>query len=328
MSKDAQATKVDRNLFASVKLVGGTTVNGLLYGIALGLYCLCALSLFQELKCPGHRRHHIFTLIHLSLVMSCGLFVLAAMNWEVRVAFIDYAHYMKGGSLGYNLLFVSHLPIDVAIGGVRMVLYVLLLGIMIWRLWVIWNTSRYVTVVMTLPVLSLLAFLGFEIFTFVPTSHKSNDSLAPVRVFTSMVLGLATVVITGFLIVWRIVSFRRRHAKTLGQHALGSHYISIIAILVESFSLVAVWLSCELATNDRDYIWENSSSNLFLSQSEPFIIIIAYFLFMYRIIAKRAWTRDTERQLTTLQWNRSQQQTIDTESAFVIEIPPAHRRAG
>lgn len=44
--------------------------------------------------------------------------------------------------------------------------------------------------------------------------------------------------------------------------------------------------------------------------TEPFIRIIAFILLVYRVTTGRAWKRETEWQITSLQWNRSHHASV------------------
>lgn len=102
--------------------------------------------------------------------------------------------------------------------------------------------------------------------------------------------------------------------------------MGIIAMLIESYALDAVWSLITMLMfllgggpmrslfSDNDFvvkvIWVIMHHSLSEELSNiPLFKSLAYFFVVYRVSSGRSWTTQTERKLTTLQWNR------DPESA-------------
>lgn len=86
-------------LLEAFDILGRTTINGVLYGIALILYCLCARPLYQKL----HRLkpcRAMYSLGYISLLLFCMTGFLSTDIWVLRLAYINHADF-HGGVPGF-----------------------------------------------------------------------------------------------------------------------------------------------------------------------------------------------------------------------------------
>ncbi|KAF5357074.1 hypothetical protein D9756_006777 [Leucocoprinus leucothites] len=133
------------------------------------------------------------------------------------------------------------------------------------------------------------------------------------------------------LISTHIARQRRQHIKVMGESdpEIANQYLSIISMLVESFALESLWMLVMIildlfrllgkdsteefvqvtAVDGSSPLLDLSSSSHCLSQVDPImniLQILAYLLVTYRVTTNRAWKKDTEQQLSSLQWNRDE----------------------
>jgi hypothetical protein len=69
--------KADILLFETADVVGGTTLSAALYGFSFAFYCLTAQMLYGQLKDSNRRKQTFGTLAIMSLLMACGIIILA-----------------------------------------------------------------------------------------------------------------------------------------------------------------------------------------------------------------------------------------------------------
>ncbi|KXN87325.1 hypothetical protein AN958_08950 [Leucoagaricus sp. SymC.cos] len=280
-----------------------------MYGFAFALYCLSAWSLFKQRKDPDQSRKSLFALGHISIVMACGLIKLAVDTRGTQLSYIDHADYPDGGAYFYDANVFATTSVATASDSLMIFLDCLLFGTQIWRLWIVWSISRYVYLIVLVPTLSLLTYLALQIVTFTQieliTALQLDAVLEGLNLLTDLLITIP--------ILLRVILVRRHHAKIIGHSALGDggSLISVVAMIVESFAIVSIWVTAEIVVTSliSKEIRANSVIYLILAESEQFMRIIAYILLVYRVTTGRAWKRDTERQLTTLQWNRDPQTT-------------------
>ncbi|KXN84542.1 hypothetical protein AN958_12353 [Leucoagaricus sp. SymC.cos] len=315
------STSSGSSLLNAVFLIGLTTINGTLYGIAFTLFCLCALSLYLQLRDPEHRRQTIFTLVHMSFIMAIGLINLAVDARGMQESFINHADDPEGGGFMYHQDVSLHQPIALGCLALGVLFDCLLFGIQIWRLWVVLSSSRYAIFVIAPPVLASLAYLSIELFVVILTGKgKPAPSNGFFTAYES--LNVAVDLFVTLSIIACIMIVRKQQNKLMGKSTLGSQYTTIITILVESFALNTLWMTAEIATSQSNG-FQGYSAYYFLSGSQPYIQIISYLLIVYRVATGRAWKEDTGKKLTSLQFNRGLQ-TIEGTSRVAgttVEFP-------
>lgn len=99
MDSTAQLSRI--LLVEAIDLISQTTIRGVLVGIIVVLYILCAWSLYPGLKGPHRQRQTRFTFVCASVVVICKVVSFAIYS---RAAEISYANNNKfpGGVIAYE----------------------------------------------------------------------------------------------------------------------------------------------------------------------------------------------------------------------------------
>ncbi|KAF9447204.1 hypothetical protein P691DRAFT_671935 [Macrolepiota fuliginosa MF-IS2] len=304
MAANFPPAQAKSSLTEALDLIGSTTINGILCGMAFALYCLCAWSLYPQLRVPDQRKQAALTLIYTSLVILCELAIVALTTSVIRLVYIDHD---PGGLLNHE---------KVVPGGQRIAFFstssvaldFLTFGVQMQRLWVIWVATQYATIVILLPFLLYISFID-TILTIWPhypdiLSLKSGTALT---IATLGVESAFTLLVTG-LVITRLVIVRRRHMSTGLGSSMTREYVCIAAMLIESYALESAWSFIAMVLYAVGSPW----SVLFI-QCDDSIKVIAYLLVVYRVSKGRAWNNQTENQLSDLRWNHgTQTATVET----------------
>ncbi|KAF9443155.1 hypothetical protein P691DRAFT_788418 [Macrolepiota fuliginosa MF-IS2] len=161
-------------LWEDLDLISSTTINGVLYGIALSLYVLAARSLYPQLKDLHQRRRAIFIFVYNSVVMICGIIFLALATRGAQLSYIDHNTFV-GEPIEYQVTYLFSLPAGIAEDIFSTMIDILTLGIQIWRLWVIYSMTHYALAVIIFPLLLFLCFIGESVP--MPTLFGQNHQL-------------------------------------------------------------------------------------------------------------------------------------------------------
>ncbi|KAF9446269.1 hypothetical protein P691DRAFT_648185, partial [Macrolepiota fuliginosa MF-IS2] len=100
-----------------------------------------------------------FMFAYASVVMICGIVFLALNTWMVQLSYIDHNTF-PGAAEEYEVAYLFTRPGGITEGTFNIIIDVLTLGIQIWRLWVIYSTTRYAIAVIILPILLFLCYTG------------------------------------------------------------------------------------------------------------------------------------------------------------------------
>ncbi|XP_006464138.1 hypothetical protein AGABI2DRAFT_120914 [Agaricus bisporus var. bisporus H97] len=315
-------------LATQLELVSTTTTGGTLYGIAFCLYCLYLHASLPRLREHDRRRQAQFMMSYSSIIMLCGLCNLILNTWINQDAYIKHANF-PGGPLAYQKTTYLTQPAGIAVVLVCvLVIDILTAAIQIWRLWVIWSGTRYGRFVAILPSLCLAVFTALRIKTiyFNLTLTRANGNLFRQEArsqnasyaLQATITILSTVLIAGFLIVQRW-----RQKKLLGKsQVLSTPYLSVIAMLVESYAMDSIWAIIIGVLNSL-----NHPAIQFFGNTQPYIEIIAYLLVLYRVAngraygSQRAHEPQSERNnISSLHWNH----TTTTESDDITSGTDIH----
>ncbi|KAJ3570809.1 hypothetical protein NP233_g4160 [Leucocoprinus birnbaumii] len=270
-----------------------TTVEGTLYGLSFALYLTCCRLLLLELsKDKGRRRQNFFTLSHMSLIIICYLLGLAVDAKMVQVSWVDHPTAAPGGGWIYWLDVFSHTGIAGMGYVVAMLIELLTNGMQIWRFLALLGS-------IVIEIVVICDLIGHQIFI-----SSQGPNLSTARQGLTILTGL----IVTSLIGARIALVRRTHIQTMGKSESSNQYFSIIAMLVESFALEFIWTTISIATSFSDATGI-PAVNVAVTNLVPPIQIIAYLLVVYRVSTGRAWEKDTEEKLSSLQWNPDAQRT-------------------
>ncbi|KAJ8093874.1 hypothetical protein PM082_009741 [Marasmius tenuissimus] len=125
------------------------------------------------------------------------------------------------------------------------------------------------------------------------SSFWSGTAVRFALAYYSLTVGF-NIISTGFLIT-RLLVFRYRFRKYLGENHT-SKYASIVAMLVESYALVAVWTILFLGL----YIAKHPVQYIFLAPLIE-IQIISPLLILFRVCQGTAWNSNTEANISNFQ---------------------------
>lgn len=98
----AMVTKNELLLLEAFDIIGCTTTLGVFYGLAFSLYYLCASSLYLDLQNPDKRRHTMFSLGFISLLLFCATSCVVLEAMIIQQAYINHADF-PGGPFEYEL---------------------------------------------------------------------------------------------------------------------------------------------------------------------------------------------------------------------------------
>ncbi len=117
--------------YEAFDLISCTTIIGVSYGIALKLYCLCACSLYLQLREPDTGRQAKFTLGFISLLLFCTAIILALNSRVIQLAYVNHADF-PGGPLEYEDSYTPTIKIYGAVGStIDLVVEVLTMAIQV-----------------------------------------------------------------------------------------------------------------------------------------------------------------------------------------------------
>ncbi|KAF9441046.1 hypothetical protein P691DRAFT_685296 [Macrolepiota fuliginosa MF-IS2] len=298
-------------LTEDVDLISATTINGLLYGIALSLFFLCVQSLYPQLKAPHLQRQAIFILGYTSAVMICGFVYLALFTQITQLAYID--HNTSPGELhGYEQLLYGQ-PIGVVLSVFNTMVDALTLGTQLWCLWVVYHATQYEIIIMVLPVLLYLVGVDLQLLLLqYPNLVSQIYSFLGSQVFIGVMniaFQLAFTLLVTLLVIGRLLLIHRHHIKLMGATNISKLYMSIVTMFIESYALESAWVLASLIS----YIMGGIASLDFFSNCNVAIEMIAYFLVIYRVSTGRAQSKDARQQVTrSLEFNYSTGYTTQT----------------
>ncbi|KAF9443154.1 hypothetical protein P691DRAFT_764551 [Macrolepiota fuliginosa MF-IS2] len=291
-------------LWEDLDLISSTTINGVLYGIALSLYVLAARSLYPQLKDLHQRRRAIFIFVYTSVVMICGIIFLALATRGAQLSYIDHNTFV-GEPIEYQVTYLFSLPAGIAEDIFSTMIDILTLGIQIWRLWVIYSTTHYALAVIIFPLLLFLCFIAMDIVSMVPWIQGQFI------LTTSVVSQLAIEIFVTVLVIARLLAHHVNYNFT-GASEMSKQYMSIAAMLIESYALESAWT---LAIIVSDFLG-NVPAYTFFGDCDGAIEVIAYLLVIYRVSTGRGWNKRTEQQISTLHFQAER----STRTSFEVTV--------
>ncbi|KAF7760641.1 hypothetical protein Agabi119p4_10050 [Agaricus bisporus var. burnettii] len=316
-------------LVTQLELVSGTTAVGTLYGITFSLYCLYLHASLPQLQDHDRRRQTQFMITYSTIIMLCGLYFLILNAWVIQDAYIKHANFPGGPFLYEDSTFLTQPAI--AVGFVFQYVVDISTGaIQIWRLWVVWSGTRYVRIVVVLPVLCLLAFTGLQIrsvilsLTLTNADFTSQDLKTGTAGFVLQATNttLTTILIAGFLILQS-----QRQRKLIGRSQLSTPYMTVVAMLIESYAVESTWTILLV-------IFVNLGHPMlaFFGNVQPYIEIIACLLVQYRVASGRAYESQRAREslsqhgnISSLHWNHTTTQSDIASRTDTNNHPPGNK---
>lgn len=117
-------------LYEAANLIGSTTINGALYGIAFALYILCVRSLYPQFKNADQQRRALFTFAYTSVVVICGLIFVALVTQITQLSYVVHRKF-PGGPTAYEAEYLFTQPIGITVGAFSVVVDLLTLGVQV-----------------------------------------------------------------------------------------------------------------------------------------------------------------------------------------------------
>ncbi|KAH6909093.1 hypothetical protein BKA70DRAFT_224920 [Coprinopsis sp. MPI-PUGE-AT-0042] len=193
-------------------------------------------------------------------------------------------------------------------------------GLLVWRCWVIYRTAtRFpVWVPLALPILLYLAIIGFGLFFMIPSGMKFLPPRTFELAYSSLTLSLN--VLATSMIVARLLTYRYRLTKAMGKDQ-GAHYMSYVALVIESAVLVTVF-NILLVITMRNKL----EIQTVVFQGYIQIQAIAPLLIVVRVLQGKAWSGDTSK-ATTLPTFRAasgafrSEETDSTHDVDAVRLP-------
>ncbi|EKM75188.1 hypothetical protein AGABI1DRAFT_132439 [Agaricus bisporus var. burnettii JB137-S8] len=297
-------------LSTQFELVSSTTAAGTLYGIAFSLYCLYLHASLPQLRGLDRRRRTQFMITYSTIIMLCGLYYLVSNAWVVQDAYIKHANFPGGPVLYVSSTFLTQPVIAVGLVCVSVV-DISTAAIQIWRLWVVWSSTRHVRIiVIQVPThcYAILAlrirrvYLDLTILRDVDSVFRELKIETAELALQAISTILPTILIAGFLI------FESRHQRELiGKPQLSTPYMTVVAMLIESYAMESTWVVVMVVSYNLAL-----PMNSFFGETQAYIEIIAYLLVLYRVANGRAHESQRAREsrsrignISSLHWNHT-----------------------
>jgi len=269
-------------LFQDEGWLQGGIIGSAAYGVALCLFVQCAHALIKRMSRREYRRYLPF------FIFVCVVFILSTL-YEVSLDLFTQLAYARdrnfpGGPGNYEAV-EFWIPID-ELGNVSFIIANWLMDLLlIWRCTVIYKTCGVYRWVVTV-VLGLLFTSSFVVGVLYLV-HTMDWTLE------FICLTLALNVLGTFFIAARLILYRYRLVGLLGT-GHGSHYIQIVAILIESASLYSAFIILLLVP----YVLNNPLLEVFV-QVLPQAQVVSSLLIILRVVEGRGWTEKTGEQMMT-----------------------------
>ncbi|KAF8870903.1 hypothetical protein CPB84DRAFT_1738241 [Gymnopilus junonius] len=323
-SDNSTTTPLDDHYVDSINLVSSTTVASTAYGMMVTLYLICCYYLKLQMTHQKQRGRSIFFICYISAMFIFGTIYIVTTTQATTVSYVYYADF-PGGPSNYNNLVLFSAPVGI----VNTISYVLANwladALLLWRLLVLYQGTResYKNLVVAFPALIYLGSLAMGFMFIIQTSVPNGSLWANGEINFALpyfVLSVSMSVIATGLMLWRVLSFKKRIEQVLGAEQSGP-YVSISAILVESCALYAtfslIFIILFATNNPIQYVFLSALAN---------VQIIAALLVIFRVSQNKAWSRSTtERTLTSVHFKHSTTGQIETtDNSSTLKMKPIH----
>ncbi|XP_006455505.1 hypothetical protein AGABI2DRAFT_180530, partial [Agaricus bisporus var. bisporus H97] len=287
-------------LNTQLELVCPTAVAGTFYGIAFTLFCLYVHSLAPLLRDKDRRGRARFMLVYSTVIILCGLYVLVSNAWIIQDAYIKHRDY-PGGPYIYIVSTYHAQPAIIACLTFDLAIDVLTSAIQIWRVWVIWNATKYAKLIIVFPSLAFLTTMSMGVRTLILDATLPLEEVAQLDASTHLAENAMQGAVTIFctLSISLFLIFRLwRQEKLFGEIPGSGAYMKIVAILIESYALESIWILI------AGILFH--PVQLFFAETKPYVEIIAYLLVQYRVASGKAYeSQRGQCTISSLCWNRS-----------------------
>ncbi|EKM75289.1 hypothetical protein AGABI1DRAFT_109562 [Agaricus bisporus var. burnettii JB137-S8] len=298
---------IPSNLNIALSLITSTTVVAVLYTFSLILYCLCARLSYFWLRGLDGKRPTVLTFTLATVISICATIDVALSNQYARLTFVDYA-FLPGGPLGLSAQAHASTIIQILSPAI-LIAGILTLGVLLWRVWVVYSETRFSIPII---VIALSLYLAYVVLIWAPLAAALPNITRILDVVAVASLGftIACKITLTFMIILRLMLIRQKHIKLMGKTDVAAQYLGIAAMVIESYALSTVWNICYLVA----YILKDPPTHNFFENTTTQVEVLTYFLVLYRVLSGRAWNRQTQNQLSTLRWGRHITQLSEADS--------------
>ncbi|KAF9228397.1 hypothetical protein BS17DRAFT_773639 [Gyrodon lividus] len=278
----------------SVNLIGRTLISGVAYGIMFTIYTICSLALVRNIRMSKHdpplRRRSWCFLTYISAMFILGTLSMAANARGAQVSYVYGRDYL-GDSDSLTYAMGVRRQSVILMGTVSHTLACIMAdSLVLWRVMVLYHTSRYRLWASLLPALLLCGVIVMGICVIVQAynldltfySQRSTQFAIPYYA-CSVALSLTST----FLIVARLCLHKRRLDNTMS-NSNTSPYIGIILIVIECSGLYSLWSLLFLIT----YVTNHPLQFVFLSSLAQ-VQIMAPLLIILFVAQGRAWSQQS-----------------------------------
>ncbi|KAI0369733.1 hypothetical protein BV20DRAFT_332691 [Pilatotrama ljubarskyi] len=265
----------------------GINITCILYGVQLILYFMTVRALLRQTRKPT-RSDIFFVLFSTALLLLNTISVAtnSAFGQEMWVVNQDY----PGGADAYleDYATVWYQTFGTAAG---LVLQALASGLLVYRCWVVCDDLR-VAVILSVLWLGTFVLASLRVYASAIDNFFTgplNEKLGTAT--TACLIGLNTILTT--IICGRLYFFSRYYGGALGAH-VGEKYTNAVAIIVESalpYTLASIVYLIAFSIHSQTSIVFLCFSSMLTAISPSMIIL--------RVLAGRAWTRNTRSLLTS-----------------------------
>ncbi|KAF5366555.1 hypothetical protein D9758_008993 [Tetrapyrgos nigripes] len=261
----------------------GVVLSNVAFGILFGIAIRCLRGVYETYE--QTKKIQWWIGLYAAWMLALATVALALQDKFNQMTFIDYRDY-PGGPNAFTLDFYS-LPVNVGSFSLYTIMAWFADGLVLYRFFIIYDRNRYI---LFLPALIWLGGVLSGIGLLVSIVHSDNSFWAETSIklgiaFWSISLGL-NIILTS-LIAGRLL-IARYHAKTLMGPRYGSHYLSVVSMLIESAALYSAWALAFLITFARG----SPAQNLLLPALGQ-VQGIAPLLILMRVLHGRAWSNST-----------------------------------
>ncbi|EKM75605.1 hypothetical protein AGABI1DRAFT_109358 [Agaricus bisporus var. burnettii JB137-S8] len=290
--------------------MSATTVLGVLYAFTVVLYCLCARFSYSRFRNQDRKQQTVLTFLLATVIMICGSMHFALKNQYARLLFVDYSSSPGGPISVSSQSHASTMTVLRMLDAVILLAEILTVGVLLWRVCVVYSGTRFAIPVITI---ASLLYLGYVVsdtlqlaFVLSNISRLRDFGVVPAIVAALGISAASHIVMTSMIIV-RLMLIRRKHIKLMGSNSgamvgktdMAAQYLSIATMLIESYALSTAWNISFLIA----HILKNGPAHNFFNNTVAQVEVLSYFLVLYRVYSGRAWDRQTQNQLSTMRWN-------------------------
>ncbi|KIK90661.1 hypothetical protein PAXRUDRAFT_831506 [Paxillus rubicundulus Ve08.2h10] len=277
-------------IFAEGTWLYGAIVTGVLYGVVVVLYIMCARSIWGRMRAHGIGcNKNLFFFCYVNFLFILGTVYFAFNTWITQLGFINDRNYPGGPSIFEEN--TSSPPLNTAFVLSNWCADTL----MIWRCIVVYRDTKIHFLVTTIGVLMIIASVATGSLWLVIVSRPAqsgNGWMSFSFLFPYISVSLAINIFVSLFTVSRLMYHRARVSRVLGP-GHGTIYASFAAMIVESAAVYSISSLLYLIPYAANSPLANSFMQI-LGESQ----IIAPLLIIYRVSEGKAWTHGHTRTAT------------------------------